>query len=481
MSAEVGRPPTFFRAVGLIAGREIADQLRDWRILAPIAMLTLFFPLLMNFTANKATSFVSQYGANVVAERLIPFLLMVVGFFPISISLVIALESFAGERERLSLEPLLATPLTDGQLYLGKMLASLLVPLLAAYLGIGVYLLGLALTVHWTAPAGLLIQVLMLTTVQALVMVSGAVVISSQTTSVRAANLLASFVIVPMSQLIIGESLIMFWAQYGVLWWIVFGLAVVAAVLGRMGLHLFNREELLGREIDVLDLRWVWRYFRTAFMGGAHSPFEWYRGLLTRSVPRLWPSLVFMVLALLAGYELGVRLSSQYPLPAEFMRLDALKPDLLERMRSFGLLSGRGWWLILTNNLRAVAVASVLGVFTFGILGVILLMIPVGLVGFFAGNLNQSGLDAMRYVVALVAPHGVLEIPAAILAGAAILTLGMALISPPSGKSLGESWLKALAEWARVSLGVVVPLLGAAAAVEVFVTPLIAAALLGGG
>ncbi len=216
----------------------------------------------MNFTANKATSFVAEYGANVVADRLIPFLLMVVGFFPISISLVIALESFAGERERLSLEPLLATPLTDGQLYLGKMLASLLVPLGAAYLGIGVYLLGLALTVHWTAPPALLAQVLMLTTMQALVMVSGAVVISSQTTSVRAANLLASFVIVPMSQLIIGESLIMFWAQYTVLWWIVFGLFIVAIILGRMGMHLFNREELLGREIDVLDLRWVLASFQ---------------------------------------------------------------------------------------------------------------------------------------------------------------------------------------------------------------------------
>ena len=107
----------------IVARREVRDQLRDWRILTPIILLTLFFPLLMNFTAQRAVSFVEDYGAPIIGDRLIPFLLMVVGFFPISISLVIALESFAGERERLSLEPLLATPLTDGQLYLGKMAA----------------------------------------------------------------------------------------------------------------------------------------------------------------------------------------------------------------------------------------------------------------------------------------------------------------------------------------------------------------------
>lgn len=481
MTADAGRRLGFRQAVALIAGREIADQLRDWRILTPIAILTLFFPLLMNFTANKATSFVAEYGANVVAERLIPFLLMVVGFFPISISLVIALESFAGERERLSLEPLLATPLTDGQLYLGKMLASLLVPLGAAYLGIGVYLLGLNLTVHWSAPPALLAQVLMLTTMQALVMVSGAVVISSQTTSVRAANLLASFVIVPMSQLIIGESLIMFWAQYGVLWWIVFGLFIVAIILGRMGMHLFNREELLGREIDVLDFRWVLQRFRSAFAGGATSLVGWYGGVIKASVPRLWPSMLFMIFALGGGYLLGQRMADTYQIPPELLKLDAIKADFLNQMRSFGLLSGRGWWLILFNNLRAIGVASLLGMFTFGILGVILLMVPIGLIGFFAGNLSLGGFDTARYLIALVAPHGVLEIPAAIIAGAAILQLGMSLVSPPRGKSLGESWLNALAEWCRVYLGVVAPLLAVAAAIEVFVTPLVAAWLLGGG
>ncbi|HHH82155.1 MAG TPA: hypothetical protein ENL35_04120, partial [Chloroflexi bacterium] len=221
----------------IVARREIRDQLRDWRILAPIILLTLFFPLLMNLTAQQAVGFVERYGAPIIAERLIPFLLMVVGFFPISISLVIALESFAGERERLSLEPLLATPLTDADLYLGKMIASLLPPLSAAYLGIAVYLIGLLWRLGWAPPIGLLVQILTITTIQAVVMVSGAVVISSQTTSVRAANLLASFIIIPVAELIIGESMIMFWGRYHILWWIVAALGLIALVLIRMGLR----------------------------------------------------------------------------------------------------------------------------------------------------------------------------------------------------------------------------------------------------
>ena len=73
----------------IITRREIRDQFRDWRIIVPILILTLIFPAIMNFTARRAVVFVEQYGASIIGERLIPFLLMVVGFFPISISLVI--------------------------------------------------------------------------------------------------------------------------------------------------------------------------------------------------------------------------------------------------------------------------------------------------------------------------------------------------------------------------------------------------------
>lgn len=464
-----------------VTQRELRDQLRDWRILAPIALLTLFFPALMNFTARQAVDFVARYGAPLIGERLIPFLLMVVGFFPISISLVIALESFAGERERLSLEPLLATPLSDGQLYLGKMLASLAAPLAAAYLGIAVYLVGLALQIGWTPPPLLLLQVLLLTAGQAVVMVSGAVVISLQTTSVRAANLLASFIIIPVSQLILVESMVMFWGRYQVLWWILAALLVLSIVLGRMGLRLFNREEVLGREFDVLNLRRIGRVFWEALRDGAGSPWAWYAGVLRRTLPRLAPAVGLMTAALAGAYVIGYRQAEVFRLPAALFDLGALPQGLEIEWSRFGLMTGRGWLFVVSNNLRAIALASILGGFSFGVVGVVLLMAPVGIIGYLAGNLALAGQAPGPVLLALVAPHGVLEVPAAVLAGAAILRLGMVGISPPRGRSLSENWLGALAEWARVTLGLVVPLLLAAAALEVFVTPRIALRMLGGG
>ena len=108
-----------FRQALIVTRREVRDQFRDWRIIIPILALTLFFPGLMNFTAQQVVNFVESYDTPLIGDRLIPFLLMVVGFFPISVSLVIALESFVGEKERRSIEPLLSSPLTDLQLYLG--------------------------------------------------------------------------------------------------------------------------------------------------------------------------------------------------------------------------------------------------------------------------------------------------------------------------------------------------------------------------
>jgi uncharacterized membrane protein SpoIIM required for sporulation len=167
-------------------------------------------------------------------------------------------------------------------------------------------------------------------------------------------------------------------------------------------------------------------------------------------------------------------------LPAEMFRVEGIPEALRQNFASLDLSSGRGWLWVVGNNLRAMLISSVLGTFSFGVMSVILLMAPVGIVGYFAGSFALAGHDAGRLLLGLVAPHGVLEIPAAVLAGAAMLHLGLAALSLPKGSSLGESWLLALANWARVLLGLVVPLLLAAAALEVYLTPWIAVQLFSG-
>ncbi|MBN1314646.1 MAG: ABC transporter permease subunit, partial [Anaerolineales bacterium] len=232
----------------IVARREILDTIRDWRQVVPTLLLTFGFPLLMDLSAKQALNFVARYGGEVMGERFVPFLLLMVGFFPVSASLYTALGAFAGEKEQKSLEPLLASPLADWQLYLGKFVGTIIPPLLAAYMGMAIYTIGLSMLANWHIPAGMLVLVMALATVQASVMVAVAVVVSSQTTSVRAAGLLASFIIVPIGALILAESFVIISATPEWLWGFVVGLLLVAVLFIRMGIHLFDREELLVRD-----------------------------------------------------------------------------------------------------------------------------------------------------------------------------------------------------------------------------------------
>jgi uncharacterized membrane protein SpoIIM required for sporulation/ABC-type transport system involved in multi-copper enzyme maturation permease subunit len=463
----------------IITRREVRDQFRDWRIIFPVITLTVIFPALMNFTARQAVVFVEQYGAPVVAERLIPFLLMVVGFFPISVSLVIALESFVGEKERRSIEPLLSSPLSDSQLYLGKLLAAIVPTLIASYLGIVVYLVGVYNQIGWKPAPVLILQIVLLTTVQAVVMVSGAVVVSSQTTSVRAANLLASFIIIPMAFLIQGESIVMFWAIYPVLWWAVIGQVVIAIMLVRTGLAYFNREELLGRELDVLDVRGSWKVFKGAFIGQARSPIDWYRLEVPQALRELKSAYFFSGAALAMGIWAGINQASVFSLPAGAVSFEQLRYGFAQGLKQFHFISAAGALAVWLNNVRVIAIASLLGVFSFGVLGLLVLMLPLTFISYIAANVAFAGGSVIEFLTALVLPHGILEIPAILLTGAAILNLGATLTTPGRGKTIAESLMAALARWAKIVLGVVIPLFIAAALVEVFITPRIALSILG--
>jgi uncharacterized membrane protein SpoIIM required for sporulation len=405
-----------------------------------------------------------------------------VGFFPITISLVIALESFAGETERRSIEPLLSSPLTDTQLYIGKLLASLLFPLSAAYIGMLVYLIGIYRSSSFRPEPMFLVLVSLLTAVQALVMVSGAVVISTQTTSVRAANLLASFIIIPVALLIQAESVMMLWAGYQVLWWAVLGLMILAVLLVRMGISHFNREELLGREIDTLNLRWLGQVFRDEFLGEARSIGEWYRREIPHALRRMSIPIFWMALLLVAGIYLGAALAKAIGLTPGSLSLDSLKivdSQVLDQFRQLGFFSTSGVLTIWWHNLRAVIIAMLLGCFTLGVAGALILMLPMIIIGFFTGLVSMAGISPVTVLTASLMPHGIFEIPALILAGAAILQVGASLVTPYRKETIGESLVSSIADWAKITLALVIPLFLGAAILEVFVSPLLMIRLLG--
>jgi uncharacterized membrane protein SpoIIM required for sporulation len=103
--------------------------------------------------------------------------------------------------------------------------------------------------------------------------------------------------------------------------------------------------------------------------------------------------------------------------------------------------------------------ASIMGVFSFGVLALIVMLFPILLIGYFTATMASAGLSPLLFLLAFVIPHGVLEIPAIIFAGAAILRLGATL---------------------KVMVGLVLPLLLGAAVLEVVITPKIAFWIFGG-
>ncbi|NMB53514.1 MAG: ABC transporter permease subunit [Leptolinea sp.] len=464
------------RPVLVISSREVRDQFRDWRIIFPIVGLTLLFPFLMNFTASQMLGFVNKYGANIIGERLIPFLLMIVGFFPISVSLVIALESFVGEKERGSIEPLLNTPLKDWQLYMGKLLSSTVPPLVSSYLGMLVYILGLVIS-HIPIPdVQLLILVVCMTTVQAFMMVAGAVVVSCQATSVRSANLLSSFIILPVAFLIQGESLVMFWGNYATLWWVVIGLSIFSLLLIRVGLAHFQREELLGREIDVLNFRWAGRVFRTQFTGGVHNLREWYSQVIPETIKRMRWAVVIVSLIALGAFFTGRYLIQIFPMDISGSN-DNYADKLKSLMNYWPVFSLSPAMMIWWQNIRALFVGLILGIFSFGILGIMPLFLTLAVVGYLFQVMVVSGLPAVSLISGLILPHGVIEIPAAILATAGVVYAGAKMATPTAIETFGETFVRSLADWTKIMLGMVAPLLLLAAFIETWITPQIAMGL----
>lgn len=463
------------RPVWIITKREVRDLFRDWRIIFPIIGLTVLFPFLMNFTAQQILDFVRGYGADIIGERLVPFLMMVVGFFPLSASLVIALDTFVGEKERGSIEPLLNTPLNDWQLYTGKLLSAIIPSLFGSFLGMGVYLGGLALQGVPLPEKGLTTLIIFLTMVQAVVMVSGAVVVSSQATSVKASNLLSSFIIIPIAILIQGESVLMFWGTYSTLWWAVFGLLVLAFLLVRVGLAHFRREELLGREIDVLNFRWGWRTFRNQFTGGARNLREWYLKAVPAAVGSMKKAILWTTLFAVASVGIGLLQVDRFAIDLPEVQLGKQLEQVMDLLPVFSASSLLSIWL---QNLRVQVIGLLLGVFSFGILGFVPILISLGLSGYLIGMLVQNGVPAVSLVAGLFLPHSLFEIPGLILATAAVFQMGVLLATASPQKTIGEVWLTALADWAKIMVGLVMPLLLIGAAVESWVTPRIALLLL---
>lgn len=462
-------------AIWMVARREFLDQFRDWRIVVPMLLLVSLFPFIADDTTRQAVNFMNRFGGSLILDHLVPFVVLVIGFFPLSFTLVVALESFVGEKERGTIEPLLSSPLEDSHMYLGKLLVGITTPLVFSYLSIGIYLVLITRRPIEFPSFYMLALIFLLTFAHAVLMVSSAIVISVQATTIRAANLLASFVVVPVAFLLQGETILIFWGNEDVLWYAILGVTLLSGLLVRLGLAHFRREYLLGREIDSLNFKLMWRKFRDRFVGDAHSVWEWY----TVEMPRLFSELK-RPLMIITGLALVTVVVSYLWVIFNIPHYVNLTPELKDEIRTqlsenITRISSLGEelpaYLVFYNNARVMVISLMLGLVSFGTLGMTVFLGNMGLIGGVLGAANLVGYSPLLTFAAGILPHGIFELTAIFLATAAMLKAGAQLVTPQPEKSLGETLLLSLADWFRVFIGLVLPLLAVASVIEIYVTP----------
>jgi len=234
----------------LVAVRDLREATSDLRLVLAMVGLSLAIPL--GSALGIRALAIYGGGLNSVVERLSVVGAFFVVFLPASFSLVLALESFVGERERSTLEVLLSTPLREAEIYVGKVASVLAISLTLCYGALLIYCLAVFPGLGYF-PLAILISLALATICQVAAMVAGAVIVSANARTMRAANVMASFIILPMSVVLQAEAALILVGRGELLWAFAATMTVGAMILLRMGLAGFNREQLLAREAGIRD------------------------------------------------------------------------------------------------------------------------------------------------------------------------------------------------------------------------------------
>jgi hypothetical protein len=262
-------------AIAAIVGRDLTVVARSRAVSLPIVILPLVFfvalPLLLVLAASAIGDDLGEVG-ELLAIMPEPFRRELAGldptaqvivwgleyvfatFFllvPLMTSAVIAADSFAGEKERKTLEALVHTPTTDMELYLGKLLGPWVAAMVVAGSGYVVYVLvvnlsgasvvgrPIALTPRW------ILVVLWLAPAVAALAVGALVHISARVRGFQEAYQLGGLVVLPLVLLLVGQLIGVLYLDLGVI--AALGAIVWAVALGtiRLGYRSFRRESLL--------------------------------------------------------------------------------------------------------------------------------------------------------------------------------------------------------------------------------------------
>jgi ABC-type multidrug transport system permease subunit len=179
-----------------------------------------------------------------------PFFLII----PLMASSVIASDSFAGEKERKTIEAILATPISDSELLLGKMLVSFIPSMIVTAASFAIYTTVIDVFSFEIFDGRLLLPnpvwLMLIFGVAPTIALAGiglTVMISARVKGVREAQQISSILLLPILMLVLGQISGAIFLGPTVVAILIAAFVVVDLIVFYIGLRSFKREEILPR------------------------------------------------------------------------------------------------------------------------------------------------------------------------------------------------------------------------------------------
>jgi ABC-type Na+ efflux pump permease subunit len=208
----------------------------------------IVFPLIVYYSVNRGTKSLSAVAAPGLMDSFSIWFIIAATIIPTAI----ASYSLVGEKIQKSLEPMLATPMSDGDILLGKTLSALLLPLGALYAGSISFMTLLDYFTHsllgyYYYPNWHIGAILLAAPFAALLSVEVNVIISSRMTDVRSAQQSGALLMLPFIGVFLASELGFFALNDTNLVILAAVLAAISAAMFFVAKAVFQREEILTR------------------------------------------------------------------------------------------------------------------------------------------------------------------------------------------------------------------------------------------
>ena len=234
----------------IIALKDIKVFIRKRTVLGTVVLLPLLlsvlFPLVIEFGGRKNGGIAGPYLLTLLNSFAWFFVII-----PAIIPAPIASYSIVGEKLEKSLERLLATPTTDGEILLGKSIAAFIPAIIATYAGASIFMVLIDGVTHgqlgyfYYPNLDMDIVLFLLAPLALLLSIQLNIITSSRVSDVRTAGQLGSLMFLPFIGIYLASEIGAFTLDTNTLLIIAGVVAVLDVALFRISTSVFQREQIL--------------------------------------------------------------------------------------------------------------------------------------------------------------------------------------------------------------------------------------------